>query len=312
VSNAASQPALWPVLDYEEIAPTLDYIHRLSQIAAKYTLDQCFERNWGHIVLDVTPRGFATPLLRFGNVAFAVEFALLDRAVIVTASSGRAALALRPGSVAEFYASFVRNVANLGIDPPRSTLETEIADPKRFEEDTAARPFDAAAADKIWSALASASLALGEYQAPYRGPRPRTGIMWGGFDLSATRYTGRPIPPPSDRPVFQQNGMNSEEVAVGFSFGDDATRTPAFYAYIMPAPAAMSSADFGVPAAKWLPQAGLVSLPWEAVRASADPQATVVRFADAVYAVAEKSDGWPAGLLMPRVDGWFASRNVIP
>jgi len=34
---------LWPALPYEQLAPTVDHLNRLVQIAGKYTLDQLFE-----------------------------------------------------------------------------------------------------------------------------------------------------------------------------------------------------------------------------------------------------------------------------
>jgi cell division protein FtsA len=42
-------------------------------------------------------------------------------------------------------------------------------------------------------ARANAHGALVAYQAPFRAHRPRTGLWWGGFDLSATRFNGRPV-----------------------------------------------------------------------------------------------------------------------
>jgi len=60
-----------------------------------------------------------------------------------------------------------------------------------------------------------------------------------------------------------------------------------------------------------MPEAGLIVLPWDAVRTSDDPEATVVRFADAVYAAAVELAGWPADLVGPRLDGWHASRHPV-
>src|SRR4051794_13780824 len=89
----------WPALDYAAIRPTVDHLHRLSQVGGKYTLDQPFDPSWGNVVLSVTPRGFSTPLLRAGEVSFAVDYELLDDRVTVTASSGRVSLPLEAGSV---------------------------------------------------------------------------------------------------------------------------------------------------------------------------------------------------------------------
>ncbi len=311
MSKMISSPDLWPTLSYDEIAPTVEYLHRIAQVGAKYTLDQPFQPNWGSIVMPVTPRGFATPTLWCGDVSFVVEYELLDERVSVNASTGRASFPLAAGSVAEFYRAFVAAVSPLGIPAPRSTVASEIAGAPHLDLDEEARPCTGAAARKIWSAFASSNRALHAWQASYRGPRLPVGIMWGGFDLYAARYNGRPVKPPDSAPVFQQNGMTAEVVAVGFYFGDARTREPSFFAYISPPPAAIATASFGLPGAAFNAAAGLISVPWETVRTQPDPHAAVLRFADSVYDAAIKLGGWPQDLVGPRVDGWYASSHRV-
>jgi hypothetical protein len=311
VSTKISQSDLWPSLAYDEIMPTVDHIHRLAQIGAKYTLEQPFEPNWGNIVLPLTPRGFATRTLWCGDVTFVVDFNLFDDCVTVTASTGSVALPLAPGSVADFYARFVDAVAPLGIPRPRTTIESEIPNAPHLDADREQRPYDPAAARQAWAAMASAARALTEWQSCFRGPRLPVGIMWGGFDVYAARFNGRTVKPPSEAPIFQQNGMSSEVVAVGFYFGDERSRTPTFFAYISPPPDGMTTADFGVIGAGYDAQARLILLPWEIVRKSDDPRATVLTFADAVYDVAVKLGGWPTELVGQRHDGWFASSHSL-
>lgn len=301
----------WPSLPYDEMAPTVDHLRRLSQIAGKYTLDQPFEAYWGDITLLVTPRGIATRTLRSDDVLFDIEYAILDSQVVVTASTGKTTLPLANGTVADFYGKFVDAVATLRIPAPRTTLETEIAGALHFESDTVERPYDAAIARRMWTAFASVAGAFSLWQSPYVGPRPPVGIMWGGFDLFAPRYNGRSLVPPHDRPIFQQNGMNGEVVAVGFSLGDLQSRAAGFYAYIAPSPAGFESADFGVTGAAYDAAAGLVTLPWDVARANKSPQDTVLRFADAIYAAAVNFGGWPNNWVNPRHDGWYASRHLI-
>lgn len=301
----------WPTLDFAEIRPTVDHLHRLAQIAGKYTLDQPFEPNWGNLIMPVTPRGFATPTLEVGEVSFVVEYEVLDDRVTVTASTGRAQLPLEADSVAGFYERFVSAVEPLGIPALHALSQPEIPDAPPLDEDHEVRPYDAVAAHRVTAAQTHAAAALTAYQAPFRGHRPRVGLWWGGFDISATRYNGKPVTPPETHPVFLQNGMTGEVVSVGFTLGDERSPVPAFYAYISPAPEGLEQADFGVAGASWMPQAGLVVLPWDAVRESEDPAGAVVRFGDAVYAAAVELGGWPGDLVGPRVDGWHAARNPV-
>lgn len=311
MSTKISQSDLWPSLAYDEIMPTVDHIHRLAQIGAKYTLEQPFEPNWGNIVLPLTPRGFATRTLWCGDVTFVVDFNLFDDCVTVTASTGSVSLPIAAGSVADFYARFVDAVTPLGIPRPRTTIESEIPNAPHLDADREQRPYNPAAARQAWAAMASAARALTEWQSCFRGPRLPVGIMWGGFDVYAARFNGRTVKPPSEAPVFQQNGMSSEVVAVGFYFGDDRSRTPTFFAYISPPPDGMTTADFGVIGAGYDAQARLILLPWEIVRKSDDPRASVLTFADAVYDVAVKLGGWPTDLVRQRHDGWYASKHPI-
>jgi Family of unknown function (DUF5996) len=302
----------WPPLDYAEIRPTVDHLHRLAHIAGKYTLDQPFEPNWGSSLLPITPRGFATPMLRSGELMFALDYELLDDRLTISASTGRASLPLAPGSVSGFLERFLATAEPLGLPRLRTLSEPEIPGGPALDQDDEERPYDPAVARRIWAALAHTSAALTEWQAPYRGHRPRVGLMWGGFDLAATRYNGRPLAPPHDRPVFQQNGMTEEVVAVGLAFGDEWHGPhPCLYAYIAPPPQGLESADLGAAGATWDPDAGIIRLSWNAVRQSADPHGTVIAFADAVYAAAVDLAGWPADLVGPRWDGWHAAREPV-
>jgi hypothetical protein len=103
--------------------------------------------------------------------------------------------------------------------------------------------------------------------------------------------------------------MVEEYVAVGFSFGTPDAPAAGMYAYIAPQPDGLEGRPWGVEDASWVPEAGMVLWPWEAVRASADPHAAVVSFADAVYDAAVETAGWRADLVGPRFDGWHASRT---
>jgi hypothetical protein len=309
--STAPAPEPWPTLDYDEIRPTVEHLHHLAQVGGKYTLGEPFEPNWGNALMAVTPRGFATRGLHAGDVVFTVAYDLLDDRVTVTTSSGRVSLPLAPGSVADFYARFVETVEPLGIPPLRTLSQPEIPGAPPLDEDTEQRPYDPDVARRVWSAMASVQAALTAYNAPFRGHRPPAGLWWGGFDLSATRFNGRPVTPPPTHPIFMQNGMTGETVAVGFVFGDERSPAPGFYAYISPPPPGLDDADFGVPEATWLPDAGLIVLPWDAVRSTDDPQATAIRFADAVYAIAVERGGWPDDLVGERHDGWYASRHPM-
>ncbi|MER6978390.1 DUF5996 family protein, partial [Streptomyces carpinensis] len=171
------------------------------------------------------------------------------------------------------------------------------------------RHWDREAARLIWTALDLAAGGLQAWQAPFQGHRPRVGVMWGEFDLSATRHRARPTAPPPDRPAFMQNAQVSAYVSVGFSFGTPKAPHAGLYAYIWPQPDGLEGRSWGVDGAAWHADAGLVLLPWTALRETADPHHAVVAFGDAVYEAAVETAGWPSDLIGPRCDGWYMSRT---
>jgi hypothetical protein len=299
----------WPALSYEALGPTVDNLNRLVQVAGKYTLDQPFEPGWGNVVLSVTPRGLSTPTLRRDGVTFVVHHRLLDDDVVIEADTGVRRLALSSGAVADFFSAFVAAAAELGLPAPGSTITAEIDGAPALDVDRAVRTWDPSAARLIWAAFNAVAGALERWQASYRGHRPRVGVMWGGFDLSATRYRAAAATPPADRPLFMQHGMAEEYVAVGFFFGSAEAPFPAVYAYIAPQPEGLEDRSWGPEGATWHPNAGLALLPWDSLRRLADPGGAIIEFGDAVYAAAVETAGWPAEFVGPRHDGWYASRT---
>ncbi|MFJ8924637.1 DUF5996 family protein [Streptomyces sp. NPDC102415] len=300
----------WPTLVHEDLASMVGYVNRVVQVAGKYSLDEPFEVGWGNVVLDVTPRGLRTPVFRQRGVTFTVHCRLLDGDVVIEADTGARTVPLSTGSVATFYAAFRDAAAELGIHQPRSLLICEIPDcAPTFEADHVERSWDPGAARLMWEALNLAADGLETWQAPFLGHRPRVGVMWGGFDLSATRHRAQPTEPPPDRPVFMQNAQLAPYVAVGFSFGDAASPGAGMYAYIWPQPDGLEGRSWGVDGAVWNADAGLVLLPWDRLGETADPHQAIVAFGDAVYDAAVELGGWPSDLIGPRVDGWYMSRT---
>jgi len=103
------------------------------------------------------------------------------------------ALKLREGTVANFYQEFLDVAADLGLPKPGSALACEIPGETRLDLDVKTRQWDEDAARSIWSALSVASRALKKWQAPFRGHRPRVGVMWGGV---------RPVVHPVSRSIY--------------------------------------------------------------------------------------------------------------
>jgi hypothetical protein len=77
--------------------------------------------------------------------------------------------------------------------------------------------------------------------------------------------------------------MNAQEVAVGWWPGDARYGRAAFYAYAHPAPEGFGDAALPVAQGGWNADLGEYVLDWDDVRASADPAALALEFAQAAF-----------------------------
>ena len=100
-----------------------------------------------------------------------------------------------------------------------------------------------------------------------------------GSDLALTRYSGRPVAPPSDRGVIARVGGDAEAICAGWWAGDERVQHPAFFAYGYPAPDGLGRAPVQPAEAAWSGSRE------DAVRALyANPLVLNVDLAERVYA----------------------------
>src|SRR5262245_59911606 len=106
--SAREADSNWPVLPLAEWRETYETLHRFLQIIGKTCLALApFQNHWWHCALRVTSRGLRTPTLFHGERTSEIALNLVGSTLDVTASDGRAAsMALRPRSVADFYAEY--------------------------------------------------------------------------------------------------------------------------------------------------------------------------------------------------------------
>jgi hypothetical protein len=133
--------------------------------------------------------------------------------------------------------------------------------------------------------------AFDQWRSPFFG---RSGVQcwWGGFDLTATLFTGRRSPLPAKPNYIQRYDLDAEHLTVGFWPGDD-TQPARFFGYVVPEPPGCPVYRLGVPQAAWAATMGEWVLPYEAVRDRPDRIALVRAFADTIKAAARDLGGWP-------------------
>src|SRR3546814_15773970 len=123
-------------------------------------------------------------------------------------------------------------------------------------------------------------------------------LFWGSFDLAMTRFSGRraPLHPggvPHLPDEVTREAYSHEVSSAGFWPGGGGIDTAAFYSYAYPAPDGFADAPVAPDAAPYDKSLGEFLLPYDAVRPSSDPDATLMASLDSTYRAAADLRGRP-------------------
>jgi hypothetical protein len=221
----------------------------------------------------------------------------VDHCVLVSSSDGRRKMIeMRPRSVADFYRAVCAALEELDLSTPIRTLPSEIEDTARLDQDEAHRAYDPDAAQRFWRATLQAHRVFAEFRARYVGKCSAVHFFWGSFDLAVTRFSGRRAPAPTREMPGYPRWANAEAYShecssAGFWPGQGLGH-PAFYSYAYPEPAGFAAARVTPDVAAYNADFGQFFLPYEAVRAAADPDATLLAFLQSTYEAAADLGGW--------------------
>lgn len=289
----------WPDIPYEPWRETCSALHLYTQIVGKYRLARTpwVNHSW-HATLYVNARGLGTSLIPDGPGGIVIALDLIDHVVIGAASDGRTArFSLGPGSVAAFHARFVDLLHQIGGTPEFDGSPNEIPDPVRFEEDSAPRPYDADAVTRYFHACIAVDRVLKQFRTAFLGKVSPVHLFWGSFDLAVTRFSGRRAPlHPGGIPALPDSvtceAYSHEVSSAGFWPGGGGVDFPAFYSYAYPAPDGFAAAPVSPESAYFDRTLGEFLLPYDAVRLSRDPEATLMHFLQSTYRAAADLGGW--------------------
>jgi len=283
----------WPALPLEAWQETRDTLHMWTQILGKIRLKLTPHVNhWWQVPFYLTSRGLTTTPIPYGDGTFDATFDFIDHVLVLQTSNGRTeTIALRPRSVADFYHDVIRALQGLAIDVRIWTKPSEYPNPIRFEEDTRHAAYDAAYAHRFWRILLRADTILKEFRGRFVGKASPVHFFWGGFDLAVTRFSGRRAPPIAGADSMTREGYSHEVSSCGFwpgAPGMDAM----FYSYAYPEPPGFSEYRIEPVAASYSGDFGEFVLPYEAVRRSADPDGTLLKFLQSTYEAAANLGKW--------------------
>jgi hypothetical protein len=295
----SESPRGWPDLNIEGWRNTYDTLHMWAQIVGKTRLALApMENHWWQVTLYVTVRGLTTSPMPYGNRSVAVEFDFqMHRLSILSSEGDERVLALESMAVADFYARYVRAMRELGIECAIHPSPVEVVTALPFAQDHQHAVYDAQAAHQCWRIFVNTQRVMQQYRGDFTGKQSPAHFFWGSFDLACTRFSGRRAPrhpggAPNCPDWVMVEAYSHECSSCGFWPGDGLSQQPAFYAYAYPQPLGYAQYSVEPAAAGYDLSAREFILPYSAVRASPDPDATLLRFFRSTYAAAANLAHW--------------------
>jgi Family of unknown function (DUF5996) len=293
----------WPELPYPEWSDTCRTLHLWSQIVGKVRLAQTpwLNHSW-QAPLYVTSRGLTTGIIHSGGRAFDLAFDFVDQRLTLTTDEQCAQLALEPMAVSAFYSRLMELLETLGVPVKIHGAPNEMPEATPFAEDHGPRAYDAAAVRHFWRVLLQADRVLKIFRTGFLGKASPVHFFWGSFDMAVTRFSGRAAPPhPGGVPhlpdAVAREAYSHEVSSAGFWPGGPGAQDAAFYSYAYPEPPGFRDAAVGPAEARYDPGLGEFVLAYEAVRASSDPDATLLAFLSSTYAAACDLAHWDRAAL---------------
>ena len=301
-ANPSSE--LWPALPWEEWKDTATTLHMWMQIVGKTRLALTpRENHWWNTPLYVTPRGLSTWSIPYHDDLFDIEFDFVDHHLHIRVTSGETkSLALRPQSVAAFYAAYLDLLRSLGIDVKINDKPVEVADPVPFTEDRQHASYDAESANRFWRILRRSDTLFKRFRARFLGKSSPVHFFWGSFDLAVTRFSGRLAPPRPGADAITREAYSHEVISAGFWPGNGGFGVAAFYCYAAPEPAGLMRQQIRPARAFYSDELKEFILKYEDVRQANSPDDAVLDFLQSSYEAAAELGGWDRVALERSID----------
>jgi hypothetical protein len=299
-----AHPDAWPALPLDAWRDSYATLHLYSQIVGKTRLALApMENHWWQVVLYVTSRGLTTSPMPVDRRTVQVDFDFVDHQLVARTSDGASAsFALEPRTVADFYDEYMNLLRGLGVEVKIWPVPVELAEVTPFPEDREHRSYDRDAVNRFWRVLVQSSRVMREFRGRFTGKASPVHFFWGGFDLAATRFSGRSAPPhpggaPNVGDWVMREAYSQEVSSAGFWPGGGALNEPAFYSYAYPEPAGFADALVQPEAAYYDRAMGEFILPYESVRLAPSPERALMAFLQSSYEAAANLAKWDRSAL---------------
>ena len=296
-SNVAGQEradASWPPLPLEAWQDTYDTLHMWTQIVGKVKLELCpYLNEWWEVALHPTARGLTTLPMPTERGALEMSFDFVDHNLRLNTTAGAVkAMPLIPRSVADFYHELMAALRALGVEVTINTLPDEVEHPIPCDQDHVHASYDPEYATRWWRILIRASKVFARYRSPFVGKSSPVQFFWGSFDLSETRFSGRPAEPPKGANHITRLAEDQENIAAGFWPGGGKVDGPAFYAYTYPEPAGFKTARVKPSSAYYNADLGEFILMYDDMRQADSPEETLLAFLQSTYEAGANLAHW--------------------
>jgi hypothetical protein len=294
-----SENDIWPALPLEEWNDTRATLHMWTQIVGKVRLVQSpLVNHWWNVPLYLTPRGLTTSAIPYGDRYFEIEFDFIDHALIVRTSDGEIrSIALKPKSVAAFYAELLELLASLGLKIQIYTIPSEIPDPIPFQDDQQHRSYDAEYANRFWRILVQSDRVFKEFRSRFIGKSSPVHFFWGSLDLAVTRFSGRRAPEREGADSITREAYSHEVISHGFWPGGGGVNAPAFYSYTSPEPEGLKYALVRPQQAFYKKEMSEFILMYDDVRQAPSPDQALLDFMQSTYEAGANLAKWDRAAL---------------
>jgi hypothetical protein len=295
----AHPPGVWPALPWEEWKETAATLHMWMQVVGKTRLALTpLVNHWWNVPLYVTARGLSTSSIPYNDDLVDIEFDFIEHRLHVRMTSGESrSIALRPQSVASFYAEYLDLLRALGIDVKINPKPVEVADPIPFAEDHQHASYDKDSVYRFWRILQRSDTLFKRFRAGFLGKSSPVHFFWGSFDLAVTRFSGKLATPRAGADAITREAYSHEVISAGFWPGNGGFGAPAFYCYAAPAPAGLEKQKVRPAQALYSDELKEFILKYDDVRETNSPDDAVLEFLQSSYEAAANLAGWDRAAL---------------
>lgn len=290
--------AAWPQFDMARDSPTIAVLHLASQMLGKLRVAYAPWTNHGwHVALQPRANGLETlPTSADDGRTFTLVLDLCRHAIVLWVSDeSREEVPLNAGSIAALHSRLVAMLEQHDLPSNFNGVPSEIEGAVPFNEDKASREYSRDSADRFREALAAMMPVFERFRAGFTGKSSPVHFWWGGFDLAVTRFSGRPAPPhpggiPGLPDRITREAYSQEVSSAGFWAGGVTGAEPFFYSYAYPEPDGYRAAKVAHGSFDETYQEFV--LPYEKVRAAADPELMLAEFLESTYELPADRAKW--------------------